>query len=527
MSKVIQFPTKAGLNYPSKPMTTSLVPLSGGRAGVVQTLTAMRGYVNKFRVNPEINAFAVRLVNQLPQKDYKGEINALFNYVKNSIRYTRDVNNVETVRDPEITLKMKAGDCDDKATLLATLLETIGFKTRFHAMGRATGSICHVIVEVQNPTNGLWIPLETTADVLAGWMPSDIAQSVYYYEGGRTETINGLFSSIRKSVKKVASGAGKLVKSTAKKSLNVTKSLSKGDIKGAASAEWAGTKEQLSTANQLRKDIHAAIVPKIVRDAEGKLSDATIKALSSKAGGIVLSILSVIPVTAPFALGAQAALIVAQAENVRKAMNAMDKAKRKDTTDILETVRFVYDPAISAIRERQPRGDESLVEFKYVDGKLVKLNGDENMNAQAQLTPAQKKILVDNTVKAVAAQYPDYAVELRRQLTTEGLGLYDTGMGDLGFGWGEAFGQIASQVAGQYASGKIASKFAKDQMKDQLKLMNAQLKTQTQTPPVQGQRQAISNAIDQLSAFTSENKVAIIGAVTVIGLLIYLATRKK
>lgn len=107
-----------------------------------------------------------------------GEVRALFDFVQNNIRYVRDVNGVETIQTPLKTLEYGAGDCDDKSTLLAAMLESLGHETRFHAMGFRPGNVEHVLLEVNIPGKG-WVPLETTEPVKMGWIPRGIKTSLY------------------------------------------------------------------------------------------------------------------------------------------------------------------------------------------------------------------------------------------------------------------------------------------------------------------------------------------------------------
>jgi transglutaminase-like putative cysteine protease len=60
---------------------------------------------------------------------------ALFEYVRDHIRYIKDPVGVESVSDPYYTLARMVGDCDDQAVLLAALYESVGFPTRFVIAG--------------------------------------------------------------------------------------------------------------------------------------------------------------------------------------------------------------------------------------------------------------------------------------------------------------------------------------------------------------------------------------------------------
>lgn len=143
-----------------------------GIDGVAQTLAIMRNLVRRSKKHPVIRTAAVRLVNNLPQKDYVNEIRAIHRFVRDNIRYTRDIRGAETLQFPEITMKERAGDCDDKSVLLASLLESINTPTRFVAVGYQPGEFCHVLVEAR--VGSSWIPIETTEYQDIGWYPPNM-----------------------------------------------------------------------------------------------------------------------------------------------------------------------------------------------------------------------------------------------------------------------------------------------------------------------------------------------------------------
>jgi transglutaminase-like putative cysteine protease len=165
--------------YGEKPSPTiqKIMPLTSGLAGIKETLRYMRIFVDQYKTHQNIRELALQLTRGIPQKAYTEEARALTDFVKNKIRYTRDVNGIETVQTPLKTLEYGAGDCDDKATLLAALLESIGFETRFHAMGFKRNDVSHVLLECD--INGTWVSLETTEPVRMGWLPPNIIQSIY------------------------------------------------------------------------------------------------------------------------------------------------------------------------------------------------------------------------------------------------------------------------------------------------------------------------------------------------------------
>ncbi len=101
------------------------------------------------------------------------EIERLWRFVRDQIRYVRDVHGVETVQTPERTLQIGQGDCDDKATLLAAMLESIGHPARYVALAFQPSNFSHVLVEtkVGRGPRATWIAMETTELKPFGWYP--------------------------------------------------------------------------------------------------------------------------------------------------------------------------------------------------------------------------------------------------------------------------------------------------------------------------------------------------------------------
>jgi len=165
------------LDYPRVPTTVEEIRLSSGRAGVIETLGIMRKLVRHYKRDPHIMEVARAVVAMLPAKNWRAENAAMLDFVRNEIRYTADVNGVETLYTPDKLLDVRQGDCDDMATLLATLLESIGHPTRFKAVGFAPDELSHVYVQVRDGTE--WVSLDATENERVGWEPEDIV-SVFY-----------------------------------------------------------------------------------------------------------------------------------------------------------------------------------------------------------------------------------------------------------------------------------------------------------------------------------------------------------
>ncbi|HZR27893.1 MAG TPA: transglutaminase-like domain-containing protein [Terriglobales bacterium] len=153
-------------------------PLRDGDSGIKRTIEYMEALVlgNEGAANLEVRRTAIDITRNVASRNYIGEIDAIQQWVLQNIKFRGEYK--ETIQTPLVTLKLRAGDCDDHAQLVAALLMSIGHKTRFKTVAadrQAPNDFSHVFTEVQNPRTQEWIPIETTvAGVRAGWAPPNI-----------------------------------------------------------------------------------------------------------------------------------------------------------------------------------------------------------------------------------------------------------------------------------------------------------------------------------------------------------------
>ena len=151
--------------------------LPDGLPGTARTLTAMRDLAAGpwGARSAIIRALALNIVREaaVPEKDYLGEVVALFQWVQRSIRYVRDPIGQELVTAPETLVQTRAGDCDDHAVMLAALLGSLGHRSRFVTIGFQADQperFSHVYLEAQPAGSDTWIPLDAIKkDRPAGW----------------------------------------------------------------------------------------------------------------------------------------------------------------------------------------------------------------------------------------------------------------------------------------------------------------------------------------------------------------------
>jgi transglutaminase-like putative cysteine protease len=171
--------------------STHVIP--GGLEGVRATLRMMVKSVRDFlRPSPlnfdGINALllvrttAQRAVQHCPEKDYWAEVSALHQFVRDQIRYVRDMLETETLQYPDKTLLLRSGDCDDKSMLFSAMAHCIGYPSRFCAIAvNDSTDFSHVsaqcLVDGYGWINAETIPIDdagSKADL--GWFPPDATQ---------------------------------------------------------------------------------------------------------------------------------------------------------------------------------------------------------------------------------------------------------------------------------------------------------------------------------------------------------------
>jgi predicted transglutaminase-like cysteine proteinase len=152
-----------------------------GDAGVAATISKMQALIT----SPQgvkswtVRQYALDAVRGVERGQH--EIDAVFDHIKNDIEFRGEYQ--ETLQSPEATINLGAGDCDDQAVLAATVLNSLGFETRFRtvALHGSPNEYSHVFVEVRDKTTGDWISLDPTVEQsYPGWEAEDVARSQSY-----------------------------------------------------------------------------------------------------------------------------------------------------------------------------------------------------------------------------------------------------------------------------------------------------------------------------------------------------------
>lgn len=139
-----------------------IVNAPDGLAHTKDTVRRMAKLARKASHSYAIRSLATRIVHDVPSKDRRGELAAIYRWVRDSIRYRFDPRGLEWLQAPERTIAERAGDCDDLATLIAALVQSLGHLARFRTVGASPQRQSHVSVQAFDGRE--WIDLDPVVE---------------------------------------------------------------------------------------------------------------------------------------------------------------------------------------------------------------------------------------------------------------------------------------------------------------------------------------------------------------------------
>lgn len=98
-------------------------------------LKALRELAEQYGRDPKLREFVIaNVISGVPDRDFPGQARAMLAWVQSNVRYVNETN--EQLQTPDYTLKVRFGDCDDMAVLLAAMATSIAVPWRFVVAGR-------------------------------------------------------------------------------------------------------------------------------------------------------------------------------------------------------------------------------------------------------------------------------------------------------------------------------------------------------------------------------------------------------
>jgi hypothetical protein len=165
--------------------------IPNGAAGTDATLKAIGRLATGSQQRPVIRIAAISILDQanINTRDTYQVVKTLWSWTRRFVRYLRDPIGVETVQSPEITLQLKAGDCDDHAALMGAFGLNLGIPVRFVTVGTTADRQSHIFPEFQ--INGKWIAADTTSQREFGYRPRLSVEKHYTTEGRPMPLLSG------------------------------------------------------------------------------------------------------------------------------------------------------------------------------------------------------------------------------------------------------------------------------------------------------------------------------------------------
>lgn len=153
---------------------STVYKIPSGDRGTDATVAAMRSYIRRGSLDPEIRNLAVALTYNLENSLEKAT--AIFNFVQSRMAYVRDNLFVETLQSPKFMAAsflhagLAFGDCDDHAIFLGSLLVSIGFPVKIVTVRVKPGAGGFDHVYLKTFVDNIWIGLDATnKNKPAGW----------------------------------------------------------------------------------------------------------------------------------------------------------------------------------------------------------------------------------------------------------------------------------------------------------------------------------------------------------------------
>ena len=174
-------------SLPKEEIKTYGVKLSDSQA-TYESVEVIKKLIEEGKKDIIVRNLAEKITQYLPPKDYKKEVSAIYNFVCRRLRYTKDIENVETVHRARDLLRRhnKAADCDDYVILTGALLQSIGHPVRIVIIGnnkKDKEDFSHIYL--QTWVRGQWISLDgSVPGAKMGWeAPSFSTKKIITLDG--------------------------------------------------------------------------------------------------------------------------------------------------------------------------------------------------------------------------------------------------------------------------------------------------------------------------------------------------------
>lgn len=154
--------------------------IGSGDTAIYRTVDKMKSIIINSSKNTYVREWAKNVVARVEVNNKKAEARAIFDFVRDNVRYTRDPLGFEYLQTPPTVLEdirlykegkgeRPVGDCDDMTLLSLSLLKSIGFEVAIKVVSFSNGKkFSHVYGLVKIGYE--WVPFDCVRpDQEMGW----------------------------------------------------------------------------------------------------------------------------------------------------------------------------------------------------------------------------------------------------------------------------------------------------------------------------------------------------------------------
>lgn len=153
-----------------------------GNPGIFQVVGFLNKLIEKYKKNLKIRKLSVRVARG-GGTDFE-RAKKIFFYLKNHVKYVKDILDIETIQTPIQTLYIGAGDCDDMVLLLGSMLESIGIPVVMVVADYTGRGFSHIYLYAKIKKNK-WIALDPAMKKYPGEEHPGARKKIRFIAGSR------------------------------------------------------------------------------------------------------------------------------------------------------------------------------------------------------------------------------------------------------------------------------------------------------------------------------------------------------
>jgi transglutaminase-like putative cysteine protease len=179
---------------PKEDTVTFKVKLTDSNKATYESVEVIKRLIEEGKKDYVIRRLAEKIIQYIPPKDYAQEVRSIYSFITKRLRYTKDINRVETVHRARDLLRwhLKAADCDDFVILTGALLESIGHPVRIVIIGsnpKNKEDYSHIYLHVK--VKDKWISLDgSVPGAKMGWeAPKYASKKIITLDGSVADVV--------------------------------------------------------------------------------------------------------------------------------------------------------------------------------------------------------------------------------------------------------------------------------------------------------------------------------------------------